>query len=396
MLRCIITNFHRAQLFHKVKLFRPIMNQRSKSGPFGYIQTKALVFSKYGEPNEVLSLHQHSITPSIPPNSIVLKTLASPINPADINQIQGTYPSRPAFTPLLGTTLPCAVAGNEGCFEVVSIGSLVTTISRGDWVVIKSPAFGTWRTHALAQEDDVLRIEKEGISPIQAATISVNPCTAYRLLKDFENLDKGDWWIQNGANSGVGRAAIQLGKIWGLRSINVIRERSDSTSTEALRKELLDLGATHVLTEKELMDRNIRDRIMELTDGGKENVKLGLNCVGGKATTALVKCLGKGGHLVTYGGMARQPLQLPTGRLIFDDLRFSGFWVSRWAADNPEEKKRMLNEILNLIRIGSLRDNHYQEIKWTWDTELHVLKDAIRGTLDGYRSGKSIFTFIDT
>ncbi|POS83320.1 hypothetical protein EPUL_004492, partial [Erysiphe pulchra] len=382
MLRGIITNYRRVQVLHNLKLFRPIMNQRSKSGPFGYIQTKALVFSKYGEPNDVLSLHQHSITPSIPSSSIILKTLASPVNPADINQIQGTYPSRPAFTHLLGTTQPSAVAGNEGCFEVVSTGSSVTSISRGDWVVIKSPTFGTWRTHALAKEDDVLRIEKEGINPIQAATVSVNPCTAYRLLKDFEKLEKGDWWIQNGANSGVGRIAIQLGKLWGLRSINVIRERPDSISTEALRKELLDLGATHVLTENELMDRNFRDQVMELTDGGKENIKLGLNCVGGKATTALVKCLGKRGHLVTYGGMSRQPLQLPTGRLIFDDLRFSGFWVSRWAAENPEEKRRMLDEILNLIRTGSLIDIHYQEIKWTWDTELNVLKDAICGTLD--------------
>ncbi|KHJ32333.1 putative mitochondrial enoyl reductase [Erysiphe necator] len=396
MLRSITTNYRQTQVFRKLKVFRPIMSQRSKSGPFGYIQTKALVFSKYGEPEEVLSLHQSSITPTIPPNSILLKTLASPINPADINQIQGTYPSRPSFTSLLGTTLPSAVAGNEGCFEVTSVGSLVKTVSQGDWVVMKSSCFGTWRTHALAKEDDVLRIDKKGINLIQAATVSVNPCTAYRLLKDFKKLDEGDWWIQNGANSGVGRVAIQLGKLWGLRSINVIRERPDSASTEILRKELLDLGATHVLTEKELMDRNSHDRIMNLNDNGKEIIKLGLNCVGGKATTALVKCLGKDGHLVTYGGMSRRPIELPTGRLIFDDLRFSGFWVSRWAAENPEEKKRMLDEILNLIRIGLLRDVNYQQIKWVWDTDLHVLKDSIRGTLDGFRSGKSIFVFEDT
>lgn len=36
-----------------------------------------------------------------------------------------------------------------------------------------------------------------------AATIGVNPCTAYRLLRDFENLREGDSIIQNGANSQV-------------------------------------------------------------------------------------------------------------------------------------------------------------------------------------------------
>lgn len=36
-----------------------------------------------------------------------------------------------------------------------------------------------------------------------AATIGVNPCTAYRLLRDFETLREGDSIIQNGANSQV-------------------------------------------------------------------------------------------------------------------------------------------------------------------------------------------------
>lgn len=37
-----------------------------------------------------------------------------------------------------------------------------------------------------------------------AATIGVNPCTAYRLLRDFVTLREGDSVIQNGANSQVG------------------------------------------------------------------------------------------------------------------------------------------------------------------------------------------------
>lgn len=41
------------------------------------------------------------------------------------------------------------------------------------------------------------------IPPEYAATIGVNPCTAYRLLRDFENLREGDTVIQNGANSQV-------------------------------------------------------------------------------------------------------------------------------------------------------------------------------------------------
>ncbi|KAL5328341.1 hypothetical protein ACEPPN_001840 [Leptodophora sp. 'Broadleaf-Isolate-01'] len=374
-----------------------LTRRRWKSGPYGYTQAKALVYSKYGEPSDVLSLHNHSISPSLPPSTLLLRTLATPINPADINQIQGVYPSKPPFTSLLGTSQPSAVAGNEGCFEVLSAASSIKHLQKGDWVIMKSTNFGTWRTHALAHESAVLKIEnKDGLTPIQVGTVSVNPCTAFRMLKDFETLKEGDWFIQNGANSGVGRAAIQLGNLWGLKSINVIRERADVAATQAMKDELLELGATHVVTESELMDKGFAERVREWTEGGREAVKVGLNCVGGKPTAALVKCLSSGGHLVTYGAMSKQPLMLPTGALIFKDIRFSGFWVSRWSDGHPEEKKRMVDEVLDLTRQGKFRDIPVQELKWEWGTEEGVLKEAVQGTLGGFRAGKGVFVYGDT
>lgn len=53
------------------------------------------------------------------------------------------------------------------------------------------------------------------IPPEYAATIGVNPCTAYRLLRDFETLREGDTIIQNGANSQVrvkDRNALRLSR----------------------------------------------------------------------------------------------------------------------------------------------------------------------------------------
>lgn len=45
---------------------------------------------------------------------------------------------------------------------------------------------------------------------VTAATIAVNPGTAYRMLKDFVSVGSGDTVIQNGANSAVGQAVIQV------------------------------------------------------------------------------------------------------------------------------------------------------------------------------------------
>lgn len=263
-------------------------------------------------------------------------------------------------------------------------------------MIMKRTGFGTWRTHALAEETDLLKIsDKEGLTPLQVGTVSVNPCTAYRMLRDFEILRDGDWFIQNGANSAVGRAAVQLGKLWGLNSINVIRERSQPSETDALKAELLSLGATKVITEKELMAQGFADQVKEWTNGGRQPIKLGLNCVGGKPTVALVKCLSQSGHLVTYGGMSKQPLQLPIGLLIFNDIKFSGFWVSKWSDAHPEEKMKTVDEILGYYQSGALKVAPVQELDWEWDTREETLKAAVQGTLEGFRPGKSVFVFRD-
>ncbi|KAG6005449.1 hypothetical protein E4U21_007918 [Claviceps maximensis] len=383
---------------------------RCKSGPYGYTQAKALVYSQHGEPSDVLKLHTHTISPSIPISSVLVRTLAAPINPADINTVQGTYGSKQALTSLIGTSEPSAVPGNEGVFEVVSTGDPSLSLKKGDWVIPAAQQIGTWRTHAVFEANHVLKIEKESLTPTQVATVSINPCTAYRILRDYGpsaglksglpmrplELGSGEWFIQNGANSGVGRAAIQFGKLWGLRSINVIRDRDTSEETEALRKELVDLGADAVVSESQFLSRQWKDQLAELTRGGREQIGLGLNCVGGKSATALARSLGPGASLVSYGGMSKQPVALPLGLLIFKDIRFVGFWLSKWNQKDPVGRKHMIDDILNLMRLGHFKDVPVDELTWNWDTEETALKEAVQGTLKGFRKGKGVFLFGDT
>ncbi|KAH0543689.1 hypothetical protein FGG08_002005 [Glutinoglossum americanum] len=386
-----ICSFCERRLWRQNAALPRLQHQRRQISAYGYTQAKALLYSKYGEPKDVLSLHTHSISPAHS-TRLTLRFLASPINPADINQIQALYPVRPSFTSILGTAQPSAVAGNEGVAEVISVGSSVKTLQKGDWVLMKHSGFGTWRTHAEADESDVLRIEKHGITPIQAGTVSINPCTAHRMLKDFYPLQPGSWFVQNGANSGVGRAAIQLGKLWGLRSINVVRDRP---ALAELKKELQDLGADHVVTEDEVLESRFPDRVKEWTRGGRESIMLALNCVGGKPTTALTKVLSPGGHVVTYGAMSKKPLQLPASALIFRDLHFHGFWVSQWAEKHSEERVRTVGEILEMMRSGVIADVPVMELEWGWETKEAVLKEAVQGTLEGFRGGKGVFVFKD-
>ena len=240
--------------------------------------------------------------------------------------------------------------------------------------------------------------------------MSVNPCSAYRILRTYGpaaglktglpvrplEVGSGEWFIQNGANSGVGRAAIQFGKLWGLRSINVIRERSSQEETDALKQELQGLGADVVVTEAQFLSREWRDQLKEITRNGREQIGLGLNCVGGKSATAIARSLGEGASMVSYGGMAKQPVSLPVGLLIFKDIRFVGFWLSKWNERDVTGRKHMIDDILSLVRGGQFSDVPVQNIEWNWDTEEETLKNAVQEGLSGYRKGKGVFVFGET
>lgn len=245
----------------------------------------------------------------------------SSINPADINTIQGVYGVKPS--------LPFTL-GNEGFGCVEQVGSKVTQLKAGDWVIPATNAWGTWRTHAIEEDKNLIKIPND-LDPAMAATLAVNPCTAYRMLRDFETLDKDDIVLQNAANSAVGQNVIQIAKHLGYRTVNIVRNRE---GIDKLKQELRDLGADHVLTEEELRSSKL------FKNGELAAPKLVLNCVSGKAVIELVKAMADNGTMVTYGGMSRQPLIVPTSAFIFKNIRLVGYWMTRWnwkhGVDSPE------------------------------------------------------------
>ena len=79
---------------------------------------------------------------------VIVKTLAAPVNPADINTIQGVYAVKPP--------LPM-VPGNEGVGEVIATGD-ETTLKTGDRVIPRLNAIGTWSSHLLVDQDDLIKV----------------------------------------------------------------------------------------------------------------------------------------------------------------------------------------------------------------------------------------------
>ncbi|KAH6586736.1 hypothetical protein BASA50_000333 [Batrachochytrium salamandrivorans] len=341
-------------------------------------ESKAIVFSKNGPPEQVLSIKHIPIAP-VGPNNVLLKILAAPVNPADINVIQGTYPVKAAFVDGIGS-----IGGNEGVAEVIATGSNVNTLVPGDWVLSANRSFGTWQTYALADIKDLMKLPNtKGVSAVAAATISVNPPTAYRMIKDFAPLQQGDVIIQNSANSAVGQAVIQLAHAWGFKTVNVVRNRPN---LEVLVKQLKDLGGDMVITEEQL---RLPEIVRQITALGPAP-KLGLNGVGGKSATNVARLLGNHAHFVTYGGMSKEPVTLPTSLFIFKDIKCSGFWMNKWFEKHPASMKDALfTDLLNLVREGRLQEPIHETFSLSTRSDAELVS-AVSNSLSGFLKGKPV------
>ena len=169
------------------------------------LSVKQLTYQERGDPLKILQLERSEIADAPQPNEVLVSWLAAPINPADINQLQGVYAVKPQ--------LP-AIGGNEGCGRVESVGSHVSNVKVGDLVIPARSGLGTWRTFGCHKATDVCALDAR-FERNTAAMLQVNPSTAFRLLHDFVRLQPGDLVIQNGANSAVGRYVIQVSSIAG-------------------------------------------------------------------------------------------------------------------------------------------------------------------------------------
>ncbi|HEX4639817.1 MAG TPA: 2-enoyl thioester reductase domain-containing protein [Chthoniobacterales bacterium] len=325
--------------------------------------SKAAVYQTHGNPADVLRVVDVPLAQPAA-NEVVVRMSAAPINPADLNGIEGKYPIK--------APLP-ATPGMEGAGTVIEAGSAVRDLAVGTQVILPHN-FGTWREVAVIAGNRLVAVPNE-IEPIQAAMLKVNPITAWRMIHDFVPLQRGDWLIQNAANSGAGQCVIQVARELGFKTVNVVRRPE-------LVDELRSLGGDVVLVDGE----KVRDEVAAAT--GKAPIRLALNAVGGENALRVAKCLASDGTMVTYGAMSLKPLAIPNGMFIFKNLRFTGFWVNKWyEAATPQQRAETFAPLFDMAKRGLLRT----KVEATYS--LNEAQAAITHAAQTKRSGKIVFTF---
>ena len=202
------------------------------------------------------------------------------VNRADTLQRQGKYPPPPGESEILGLE----VAG-----VVSEVASDVSTFKEGD-KVFGLVAGGGYATEVLVNPAHLMPIP-EGMPFFEAAGLTEVFLTAFQCLRTIAHIKPAQRALIHGGASGVGLAATQLCRYWGVHS-----------AVTASSKEKLSLceqnGAEHLINYKQ----QVFDEV--LNNEWPEGVDMVLDMVGGDYLNRNLKVLRQDGKVVNLAMLA--------------------------------------------------------------------------------------------
>ncbi|QJD69464.1 zinc-binding dehydrogenase [Xanthomonas campestris pv. badrii] len=291
---------------------------------------RAAIHTQFGDPAKVLELGERPV-PQPGKGQVRIAMRRSPIHNHDLWTVRGNYGYKPE--------LP-AIGGSEGAGVIDALGEGVDGLQVGQRVVAAG-VHESWAEYFLAQASGVVPLP-DALDDDRGSQLIAMPLSALMLI-EFLRVQQGDWIMQNTANGTVGKTVAMLAALRGINVINLVRR---------------DAGV------EELKALGIGNAVSTAQDGWQEQVRAlagdapiirAVDSVGGSAAGELLALLAEGGELVSFGSMTGEPLQISSGDVIFKQATVRGFWGSKvMAASKPEDKRRMIGELMKAVRDGSL------------------------------------------
>jgi NADPH:quinone reductase-like Zn-dependent oxidoreductase len=335
---------------------------------------KQVVFHNTGEPTQVLTTQVSDRKPQPGRGEVLVKMLASPVNPSDLMFIRGIYGIQPTFP---------ATPGFEGVGIVeASGGGLKGKLFKGKRVAVLNRAGGNWGDYVVLPDSQVIPLSNS-LSVDQAATFFVNPATAWIMTQEVLQVHSGQWLLQTAAGSSLGRMIIRLARHCGFKTINIVRRQQQV-------EELKAIGADHVLVfdDKTQSPDDLRQAVQQIT--GEAGVRYAIDPVGGATGSAVVSCLGKHGHMLVFGTLSDDPLQFSSRTLMTQSARIEGFWLGNYMDSvGLLFKLKLVKRITGLIQQGILGS----EIAQSFD--LDRVSDAVAMSEDSAVTGKVLLNMDD-
>ena len=332
---------------------------------------KAVRFNSPGTPASVLTADDIP-KPVAAHGQVLVRMLASPINPSDLMFVRGEY------------TLQAECPATPG-FEGVGIveqsgGGLRGRLFLGKRVVVLNSRGGNWAEYTVVPATQVIPISGS-LSVEQAATFFVNPATAWVMTREVLKVPQGEWLVQTAAASSLGRMIIRLGRHCGFRTLNIVRR-------EAQAEQLRALGADHVEVSdgSEASQAALAARLRSIC--GASGVRFAVDAVGGPLGSAVIQSLGPAGRMLAFGTLSGLPLKFSPRTLMTVGSSVEGFWLGNFMAQKGLLfKLGLVRTLTKLIHQNVLST----EIGGIWNLE--DVRAAVTAAEDSQVHGKCLLQF---
>ncbi|HBK78917.1 MAG TPA: alcohol dehydrogenase [Nitrospinae bacterium] len=263
---------------------------------------KAAIFHEYGGP-EVIQIEDIP-EPEPGPGQVLVEVKAVGLNHLDLFVRQGLPGIRSVMPHIGGSDFTGVVKALGPGAEGFVIGQRVIdypleSFSGVPYYLCDDPPPGVFEIigeqsnggccEAIAVNAPSLQPLPEGLSFEEGAACPIAFITAWRMLTERAELRPGETLLVQGAGSGVGTAAIQIGKLLGARVIA-------STSTPEKIEGARALGADEVINYRE---ESISGRVREIT--GKAGANVVFEHVGEATWEESIKSAAYHGRIVTCG-----------------------------------------------------------------------------------------------
>ncbi len=261
---------------------------------------KAIVVDGDGKTADSLRLAEVA-DPVAGDEEVLLRVHATALNRADIMQRMGGYPAQHGASEILGLEL----AG-----EVVEVGARVRSLAVGDRVYGLSGG-GGYAELATLHESLAMPIP-ESLSYHEAASIPEVFFTANTAVRTLGATQPGERLLVHAGGSGVGIAAIQIGRLIGA-------EVWTTAGSAEKCERATELGAEVAINYRE---ESFAEVVQERTNGG--GVDVILDVIGRDYWEANLRSLATAGRLVLVGLMGGAVAETNLGQLMAKRLRVYG------------------------------------------------------------------------
>ena len=270
--------------------------------------------------------------PSCPDDKVRVKIKAAALNHLDI-WVRNGFPGMPLPLPL--------IMGSDGSGIITEVGKAVENWTVGDEIVVQPNVFcgscdecnqgrenhcinygiigettdGTMAEEIIFNQQNI-HAKPDHLSFAESASMQLVFLTSYQMISQRAKLKSGENLLVYGATSGVGSAAIQIGKYFGATVHTTVGAKEKFPHAEKM-------GADYIYNHSN------PDWFREARfNTGKDGMAVIFEHVGPATWPASLRLLGRGGRLVTCGATTGPKVEIDLRHLFMKQQTILGSTMS--------------------------------------------------------------------